>query len=288
MELKSRENIIDNLMNYLCLSDLDTRVKRSKLHDLPLNYFKECEILIEDSNIQDSDWAIFTDVKPSDINNKYDISIIGNHFSEKEDDTSLYWTSRFRSLPLRSCQGKVTRMFPSMAEFTMSIINKNGTYNSCLDILGFNGKKWVPVLDRGFDKYGFSHKSWSHRDEEINRNSVAALGIAFSRQYMWRAVIGLENEASISFSIHPNASKSLFKLRDAPPNKDRRSAIRNWVSEHWRINHKDPDPDQSIEVKRHLRGQTKFKWNGWIVEIIPAPFDANLNSMSVIKKEQEK
>lgn len=50
-----------------------------------------------------------------------------------------------------------------------------------------------------------------------------------------------------------------------------RSALVHWVEKHWRRRPDQDvdDPSALVEVRRHLRGEKRFVWNGLSCEVVP-------------------
>lgn len=95
--------------------------------------------------------------------------------------------------------------------------------------------------------------------------------------YEWFVYIR-ETPKSVGFKIPivPESSKDVFSMRDIPEGKERRSAICNFVRQHYRSIKTDYDPGQrEVIVKKHLRGETKFNWRGLDVNIVPSEYDIN-------------
>lgn len=98
--------------------------------------------------------------------------------------------------------------------------------------------------------------------------------LCFSMRYEWRVAVGVEGAPSTAFVVDREACKEIFRLRDAPPGRSRRAALLNFVTQHWkRSRSQAPTEDPQVFVREHLRGQTKFKWNGLTCEVIPPKYD---------------
>ena len=98
-----------------------------------------------------------------------------------------------------------------------------------------------------------------------------ALGFALSLRYEWTVWIGLGDGPRIRFLSDPLGAREVFRLRDLPPGRERRAALRHWVSAHTRA--RRDDQDAKAWVRRHMRGATDFVWNGLRCRIQPADFD---------------
>lgn len=83
----------------------------------------------------------------------------------------------------------------------------------------------------------------------------------------WMVSFGYEGTPLATLKTDPYGAREAFRLRDAPPGRQRRAALRHWVREHWRRTGND---DGSALVREHLRGALRFTWNGLSCEITPS------------------
>lgn len=106
---------------------------------------------------------------------------------------------------------------------------------------------------------------------EDDIGAMCALGqsIALTYRYEWGAQFSIGNSARVVVPTTPQGIRSLFDDRDKPVDRDRRAAIRHWVNEHMR---RKPAGSFS-SIREHMRGQVKFSWRGFDVEILPSKFD---------------
>lgn len=106
---------------------------------------------------------------------------------------------------------------------------------------------------------------------EVSEVIPATLGFALALRYEWTVWIGLGDGPRIRFMSDPLGAREVFRLRDLPPGRERRAALRHWVSAHTRD--KRDDREAKAWVRRHMRGATDFDWNGMRCRIQPADFD---------------
>ena len=102
----------------------------------------------------------------------------------------------------------------------------------------------------------------------INDAVVACLGIEMFLRYEWQVSIG-----GFSFAVNRASCAGLFATRDALPGRSRRSALRHFVEKYTRRRPADADGPSDVDVRRYLRGQMRFSWNGLDCEIIPPAFE---------------
>jgi hypothetical protein len=105
----------------------------------------------------------------------------------------------------------------------------------------------------------------------------ASLSAAMSLRYEWQLSIGSEGCPSAAFVVERNALPSFVKIRDIADGKRRRDALLHFVCEHSRRKPRaseDERPD--VFVRKHLRGEHVFRWDGFVFEIKPPKFDAEV------------
>jgi hypothetical protein len=108
--------------------------------------------------------------------------------------------------------------------------------------------------------------------------------IALSMSYEW-AVYFKESgsKVGIKMPILPENTKEVFSLRDIPEGEMQRKALCNFVKQHVRTTKAKEDTVlRQTLVKQHLRGETKFRWRGLDVHIIPSAYD--LSKVKTTKK----
>ena len=111
-----------------------------------------------------------------------------------------------------------------------------------------------------------------HLDKgEDNIGEMAALGqsVALTFRYEWGAQFQLGKSPRVIVPTTPRGILELFNDRDKPETQDRRKALKHWVREHVR---KSQSGDFH-SVMAHLRGELKFRWRGFDVQIRPSAFD---------------
>lgn len=99
------------------------------------------------------------------------------------------------------------------------------------------------------------------------------MSAAFRDRYERQAIITNKHGFSIMMAMSVPTAQAFFKLRDVPPEKQRRSALRNWVSSH--IRHIS-DEKQTV-VRDYLRNRIEFDWAGFKCEYRPSEYDEEVN-----------
>lgn len=106
-----------------------------------------------------------------------------------------------------------------------------------------------------------------------DRAIPVALGTALALRYEWSVWLGHNSGPRVRFLTDPLGAREVFRLRDIPPGRDRRAALRHWVSAHARKRHPDMDGEARTWIRRHLRGATDFTWNGLRCRVQPDEYE---------------
>jgi hypothetical protein len=118
--------------------------------------------------------------------------------------------------------------------------------------------------------------TWRHggkidrfNDEWVNNAVRLALAMQFSNRYWWRVLLSYPGSgARLALRTTSERARKLFAARDLPPGRERRAALRHWVTEHYRSADTAP-----IAVRSHFRGAEGFAWEGLQCEIEPSEYD---------------
>lgn len=90
-----------------------------------------------------------------------------------------------------------------------------------------------------------------------------------AQSLFWSVDLSMGGGASaVRLLTDPLGAREVFALRDMPNGKSRRAAIRHWVKSHYRQSR--VDPESRSYVAKHLRGVSRFNWNGLGCTIRPA------------------
>lgn len=98
------------------------------------------------------------------------------------------------------------------------------------------------------------------------------LGTEAARGLFWSVLLGEGLGPRLRLFTSISGARDAFRLRDIPPGRSRRAALRHWVREHQRNVSDDTEADR-IWVSEHMRGATEFSWNGLRCRIEPSEFD---------------
>jgi hypothetical protein len=118
----------------------------------------------------------------------------------------------------------------------------------------------------------------------IRDHAGLGLGISATRVGYWHVVLGYDNLPSISFLTDPEGARSVFRLRDLPEGRQRRAALRHWVTEHWRRTSRTED---ETKVRAYLRGALEFHWNGLHGRIVLSELDRAKNLEQIFRPQPQ-
>lgn len=153
---------------------------------------------------------------------------------------------------------------------------------------GFNNVKdnfimpFPTILKSGYYQKQEDVLKWMHEgaldENSAYRQSIKslhmALNFALTYYYEWSCYIKeTPDSLGVRIPIHPSSSKEIFIMRNLPEGKTRKSAIVNFVTNHYRTIKGYNDNERQVLVKQHLRGDLKFNWRGLEVHITPSQYD---------------
>lgn len=113
-------------------------------------------------------------------------------------------------------------------------------------------------------------KSDARQMDEICKLAISQ---SLRDRYERKATIRSDNGLAVVLAMNAETAQSFFKLREVPEGMRRRSALRNWVSEHIRF----LDDSRATTVREHLRNRVQFDWAGFECEYRPSLYDEERN-----------
>jgi hypothetical protein len=192
---------------------------------------------------------------------------------------------RLRSVTPKEVRGYASRISPFMLRKDVAVHDR-GKLITASGLLSFFGGRWSDAQKRtlweGTADNPIPARTGNVSDGYLDLGGVA-IGVALRQRYEWAVNVGFSNTPSVRIATDPTGMKELFRLRDVQPGRDRRDALMNWVSDHWRQNRRDPDVE--IYVRKHMRGGTQFDWRGFNCEIIPARFDMEQTDKFIAERD---
>lgn len=108
-------------------------------------------------------------------------------------------------------------------------------------------------------------------DGDASIGEICSLGqsAALTYRYEWGAQFSIDGSPRVIIPTTPRGILELFNDRNKPADKDRRAALRHWVKQHIRRG----KHEGFHGVREHLRGELRFSWRGFDVEVKPSQFD---------------
>lgn len=199
-------------------------------------------------------------------------------------DGQIAQIQRVRSIEPKEVRGKVSKVYKHMVCLTNAVVLEN-EYSSAKAYFGWCNNQWVSLFpdDKVWNgKSGMSLRFEGH-DPQVDGIIKMTQSIALRARYAWTVGFSIYDGPKIRVETDPSGIRELFKDRDKDPERDRRLALRNWVRDHWRVTREDAEA--SAYVRKHMRGRTEFKWNGFDCVVEPSQFDIEKNKIIREMKE---
>lgn len=217
-----------------------------------------------------------------------DLSLHNNSLNMKwlyiSENSGIVMLQKYRQLLLKELRGKNFHN-GRIIEERNALLTKNDTWYTFEETYlshKIGHKEFiVPAClkkDYVYDIKEVKKRIKSDTHEEFQKKFWMSISMQLTFYYEWFAYIR-ENEKSIGFKIpiNPESFEDIFKMAEfGNTASGRKKAIIHWVKSHLRnIKEKQNCNDnyRQVLVKKHLRGETKFNWNGLECHIIPAQYD---------------
>lgn len=186
--------------------------------------------------------------------------------------TPRYVLVRARQVSLKQARGKLARDCQIAVRITTASVLENGSMSHAIhDHIGWSMGRWWPGRGCFYSREQPGASDVVNDNVELFQCRVYEVRLASIAQReadrQWRVLLGWEGHPRMSFVTSAVGVREVFRLRDIPNGKQRRAALRHWVSSHWR---ETSDPDVDLKIRAHLRGAVAFTWNGLACKIIPA------------------
>lgn len=284
---KTIKESVDDLLAYLALSDI-VKDKVPQIHQFSLASLPPTEPFVSSisEKTHGNERSFFVDAKPSDIDPRQEIRCSIMSFQIEKVDEG-YYPKEWADKGMDKFVINSFRQVKSPAEFRgmlgafrwplyvseRAIITDRGFYHPVRTFSFFDkaNNRWMRIVPGG--KHEVKHQEVLYDEDEAMRNNIA-LGILFGRRYEWAIEIDSMVGPKLRLIVPPRAIHPLFKLRDVPEGKERRSSLKHWVESYFR---QPADDGEAIEVRKHLRGNLNFKYEGLNFNIVPAQFDIDQN-----------
>jgi hypothetical protein len=214
-------------------------------------------------------------------------STIGDLYNMKENEWGL-GLSVIQSVGAQHVRGLVSVTPPYMVRSNIGrIIRKKlsddrivaSTFVGDDLIWGYVNKKWRMIDSRWKE----NPRNKEFLVEEDRRIRVL-IGLQVKIHTMWRVYFkDLDGAMGITFPTDAIGAMEAFRLRDIPPGRTRRAALKHWVRDHYRKRRVE-DLDKAIYVCEHIRGAEQFTWNGLGCKILPA--QADIDRIALTRKRR--
>lgn len=246
------ESIADHVLTYMCLADF----KNSPGERVDARTFSGALPMLDEWTKRHDDVPVFLDAKPSDLAKPLNVSIV----TPTSDGTAKFTLIRNRAVTAKDVRGQILTPRRHLVKAQAAWILESGRADALTTLLGSNdGVKWTQV----------SNIIRTEIPDEWYSESVAvSYGMAFAEESFWAVTLGWIGQPSVKFWTDPVGAREVFRLRDLPDGRQRRAALKHWVSEHWRQNRTD-HTEQKF-VREHLRGAERFVWNDFVCELAPS------------------
>ena len=253
----------------------DDAIERfAKYGSLPLSHFNGAEVISSGKWLNSSPNDMLTpdeDLASLNIGNWEFAAVCDPYGVPKSSDLALYKLIKVRKVPMSEFRGvNVKWRSGNLAEIAQAVIYNSGKFSTQKILYERFRGQWEAIYA------GSPIQEMDLKDKELHReSSLIEFGKshALTRWYDWRVDIGFQipgrgSLPSIAIPTSAGGARSAFKLRDIPPGKSRREALRHWVQMHHRQS--EPDP---ITIWPYLRGAEEFNQNGMKCRIVPSQYD---------------
>jgi hypothetical protein len=199
-----------------------------------------------------------------------------------------YFISRVRSVTPKEARGRAQYFLPKMVRVCHMKIFDDASWYAEDNIIGLMNGRWQ-MLDRNLHRRslrGGSELELVMLDtpqirQEVHESTAMTMSLALTRRYTWHVALGpTKTGTRILLPTNPTGCLQFFKDREKG-NRDRRAALRHWVSRHYR----NTDETGLLFVREHLRGATEFSWSDLECEIYVSAFDLEKNEAFRLEAE---
>lgn len=193
----------------------------------------------------------------------------------KDDHLLISRTTTVTDLAM--LRGQVRLLSPRCATIASARV-KNGRFDPDIMVVGMVGGDWTCIEQATFNAKGDRRFRVTHPPaSEIKTNMQLALSSSLTVRYNWHVALGFSDDGPrIVLPTSPSGCLSLFRTRDQHPGEKRRTALRHWVTNHYRHT---VGEDGLSYVRDHLRGATRFFWNSLDCELMVSKYDLERNEL---------
>lgn len=222
--------------------------------------------------LPEDDGTVYLGFLPSQVRWPIDVRLL---VIDRDRQDGSMGAVKFKGLPAATVRGRISPSLPYATLYAGWFMRDRRIDTA---VLGHAGpRRWVNVSTR-----------YDPRDRLVDGMDMSTqmqLAMGLKQIHRARWMVYLSNGGlGISLATDAVGAKEVFRLRDIPDGRARRSALRHWVSEHWRLDVRDVN--EELLVREHLRGQRDFSWSGLQCRITPSDLDFAREYRAIIEREQ--
>lgn len=289
---RRREKTLENLLTYFSLAEEDSEWKDIARPDfrVPLTDFDGADVWCYESlmGLTKSHEQLFFPPEDPDLHSAkflgWNSTIL--HWDEAEKHVTAEYNKEYmwglwnvRSVAPREIRGKFNSVAGQSVQVKWATLHKDGTYHSGSSFLDWRPPRWYILAAGQMPLERPELWSTGESPEEIEDEERAIWmhkSIYVTKCYEWRVKLKLgESLPGLCITVDPAGAREVFKLRDIPPGKTRRDALRHWVSQYMRSSIGKDGEVRETEVLPYLRGAVKFSHSGLTCEVLPSEYDLN-------------
>lgn len=195
-----------------------------------------------------------------------------------------FFLTRIATANPKEIRGLVRIVPPKCVTLTGGPLSREPWYAETT-ICGLIGERWLPIENAVFSQrtsgiHGENKRMYRGYDDkflgEVQDTMMVSFAAMLNARYCWHAAFGFsDNGPRLVLPTNPRGALELFKSRLLAPGEKRRGALRHWVNSHYRD--RSDDPGVIDYVREHLRGATRFIWNGLDCELMVSAYDMEKN-----------
>ena len=266
----ARVVLIERILDYL--SGL-TRFQQvpHQLDHLRINphYFDRAEPFLWTDLTHTSVTSIQVNLTPAQVRWRLDVPLLScfdatDRIVDEVPSEGDWHLQRWRRLAMPEVRGQLHPYLPYPMAWTLGVPDTGFVHRFTMGYVG--GGQWR-FCDRHAHR-GDRSPVDADLAREMSLRAQIALGLWALRPYQWRVYFAEDDRPGVEMPTDAVGARAAFRLRDLPPGRDRRAALRHWVREHWRQSRDDPTEERL--VRAHLRGAERFVWNGLHCQLTPA------------------
>lgn len=173
----------------------------------------------------------------------------------------------------KDIRGKVSRVMERMLRVQRAHIGRSGQ--------GWTVERWLGIREDGsLVDIGLRARDALPMREQEQEAIYVLCGAHLTLEYSWTVNIGRTGSGfEVRIPTDSRGARRLLSLRDIPAGRERRAALRHWVTKHHR-RLIGPEETVEVDVREHLRGAIPFAWEDFSGTVNPSMYDLKRNGQS--------